>query len=636
MASTFRNQLLAFALLQLACGHAFALQAMSEDDMSSVVGQDGLYLDFQSNTLTADTIRWDVDSAEAVLAGSNAYLDLDTVTLTGVGADGTGTGAAFNITTQLDVATRAGEPYLRMETDWSRMRFRADSIHHENQVGNSLGGFAFDSSGEVVLANRGGLFATGVTDTEFTMTVNDGIAWYRQSNSEFVFDNINVDLGFTSGTVRIDTDDGIVISTPSFNYDILFDVGFRENPGTAYQTSGALPIFRYGWEGALTDFELKINGGGVWYGGDLNNRSEGLNLSVRNNYSADFAWIIGDAGGNETQLKFTDWVNLPGAAYAFDIPNLTLDVINAGQHPGGLTYLGDSYDIVPEDNAIAAILRDVKFLAYNTRVTLIDNPFPTRDYGWSLIYTLGDLDANIFLYPGGDGVSEGIKFDALLAVQSPANWNANTHFMIADSDAGVGIGFVNTDFLVSIDNAYLELVTDGGNGTCGDCGLRLNATSASSDFRWKLEALFGGGELADLSDPVQLSELRLDLHADTLDLLLSPPEAGETKIRFDWEALLINDSFISLSEPSRSDVDFRLGQISGNLAARNGVIDLRSGNETADNLPRLVFEQDLQFGITAGNAPLRIDAVALGSTSIGKIAIPGGQMTGIFALKEQL
>ena len=627
---------IALLLLALQPGAALALQAMSETDMSAVTGQDGLSAVLSSSSITAATMRLDVDSAEAVLAGSNAYLDFDNVTLTGVGADGVGPGAAFTLTTGLDAGANAsGDPYLALDAAWSRSRFQVGAVHHENQTTNSIGSFAFDSSGSLSLFNQGILNGAAANNANLRLNITDGIWWYRQSGSEFVWDNMNIDVGFDGGTLEADAS-GIKLSAARFDYNILFDVGFRENPGTAFQTAGALPILRYGWEGGLTDFELSINGGGVWYGGDINNRSEGINISFRNNYDTDFAWIIGDAGGNETQLKFTDWVNLPGAASALNVPNLTLDVINANQGPGAINYLGTNYNIAPENNALAVILRDVSFLSYNTRVTLIDNPFPTRDYGWALIYTLGDLDANIYLYPGGLSSSEGIKFDALVALQSPGAWNANSHFLIADSDAGVGIGFVNTDFLVSIDNAYLELVTDGGNGTCGNCGLRLNATAANSDFRWELQALFGGGTIADLSDPVKISDLDLVLHADTLDLLFSPPEAGDTRIRFDWSARLVNDSYISLSEPSRPDVDFRLGAISGDIAARNGVIDLRSGNETADNLPRLVFEQDLQFGITAGTAPLRIDDLSLGSNNIGALAIPGGQWRGVFALKEQL
>lgn len=613
---------------------ARAMEAMSESDMSEVTGRDGLYVAFSSQTVTADTIRLDVDSDNAVLAASNAYVDFDGVTLTGIGLDGTGPGAAFTVATEMDVGANGADPYLALESTWSRMRFQVDAVHHENQPGNSIGSFAFDSSGTINLANQG-IINTNSNDATFRVDINDGIWWYRQSGNEFVWDNMNIDIGFDGGTISANNT-GVTLSAPRFDWNVLFDVGFRESPGTAFQTAGALPILRYGWAGGLTDFELRIGGGGVWYGGDLNNRSEGLNLSIRNNFDTDFAWIIGDAGGNATQLQFTDWVNLPGAAYALEIPNLTLDVINAVQGPGAINYLGTNYNIAPEDNALAVIMRDVSFLAYNTRVTLIDNPFPTRDYGWSLIYTLGDLDANLYLYPGGASSAEGLKFDALIALQSPGAWNENSHFLIADSDSGVGIGFVNTDFLVSIDDAYVELVADGGNGTCGNCGLRLNATTPTSDFRWRLQALFGGGTINDLSDPVKLADLSLDFHADTLDLLFSPPESGDTAIRFEWQARLLNDSFISLAEPSRPDVDFRLGQIRGDIAARNGVIDLRSGNETADNQPRLVFEQDLQFGITAGTAPLRIDNLALGSNTIGSLAIPGGQWRGVFALKEQL
>ena len=190
---TGKRALLAWAL-GLAGPAAHGLQAMSEADMSSVSGRDGLSAVLSSQTINLQTMRLDVDSAESVLAGSNAYMDLDNVQVTGVGADGAGTGSAFSITTGLDAGVNGtDQPYLALDADWTRTRFQVGAVHHENQTGNSIGSFAFDSSGSITLVNQG-ILNDAVTDAMLDVVINDGIWWYRQSGNEFVWDNMQIDV----------------------------------------------------------------------------------------------------------------------------------------------------------------------------------------------------------------------------------------------------------------------------------------------------------------------------------------------------------------------------------------------------------------------------------------------------------
>lgn len=631
--------------LLLAAGPGQALEAMADREMAAVSGRDGLTVGFSSNNVTANRVSLSADDATV----QSARLDLEGMRITGVGLDGASPGSNFSINSDIDVSGGA-TPALSVDSSWSRTRTRFDALRHSTSATSSYGALALDQSGSFSLVNTGGLFNSSGA-AEARLILNNGEIYYRQRNNELIMDNLEVDVGFSNGTLGIDASDGIVLETPRLDWNLLWDIGFRPEgaPGTPFQTAGNQPMLRYGWSGGLTDARISIASGGVWQGGNPNNRTEGLNLSWRNNFAPDFKWIFGDPGANQAVVQFGSWVKLPGAAFAMKVPNLTLDTINAGQGPGPITYQGINHDVPADAGGMAVILRDVSFLAYNTDVLLKDPPNADQLFNWGLVYTLGRLDANIYLYPEARSGSEGVRIDAQVGLQDGPGgaWNENSHFMLADTDTSLAIGFVNTEFLVTIDDAYFTLVDSADAGSRGLNGIRLESTN---NVQWQLEALFGGGDLTDLSNPVQLADLDLNLHAQEIDLIFSPPPVGESYIGFDWQLLLNGsydsaggaddptaaDSFIALSEPSRPAVQLKLGQIGGSLAARNGKIDLRSGTESADGYPRLAFEQDLQFGLTAGAEPLIINDVSLGSNRVGSIAIPGGQWRGVFALKEQL
>jgi hypothetical protein len=143
--------------------------------------------------------------------------------------------------------------------------------------------------------------------------------------------------------------------------------------------------------------------------------------------------------------------------------------------------------------------------------------------------------------------------------------------------------------------------------------------------------------LNDLSEPVKFADISLVLEAETLDLrLIPPPSASETYLGFEYDMRLTDTSKITIAEPSRPDVRFTIGGISGDVGARNGRIQLVSGQDTSDGQPRLKFEQDLVFGLTAGTQPLLIQEFAIGPRFIGEMAIPGGRWRGELALKEQI
>lgn len=628
-----------------------AMSSLSEDEMSTVSGQDGILVSIGTNTQTATRLRLDVDNPNASYPGYNSYLDLEGVTLTGVNATGTSTGLATSLTAQFDAGadSQTSLPTLSLDADWTRTRFRVDAIRHQSQPTRSYGATVFDASGSLDILGPGGLFNSAGTNAYVRLQLNDAEWYYRQNSNEFIWDNLNADVGYTGGTLGI-TSSGVVMTTSRFNWNVLWDIGFRSNPGVAFSSAtGVVPFLRYGWSGGLTTIQATISGGGVWVGAPTS-RTEGLNISWRADADTDFQWIIGDAGGAPAMLYFTDWVNMPGASAGLIIPNLTLDVVNAGQGAGSFLYKGvnTSAALEPDAGGLAVVMRDTSFLTYNTKVRVVDTTI-ARDqvYDWGLVYTLGDVDLNLYAYPGGKAAvnpNEGLRFDLALGVQSPSTWNRNTHFIIADTDvaSNVGVGFLNTNFLITINDGYLTLLPT---------GAELETTT---DFRWQLDGQFGGGPMSDLSSPIRMFDLGLDLHASQINVLFTPPVCSPVcgkYMGFQWDARLYQsnasdpstaDSFISIAEPSRSTVKLVLGQIGGDIQARNGVIDLEAGTDTPDLDTRLTFEQDLRFGMSATNAgffgtnrPLIINNVAIGSAKIGSLAIPGGNWYGALSLKQQ-
>lgn len=627
------SQRIRWALLCcLVPGQVIALTAMNDNELADVKGQAGLSLSTDLQNLSADQINMQFDQGQVhpTYGDLSAAIQMGAVRLSGVDAATDVAGGNIVSTTTVDSAYNgtSGSAAMQIETSWNRTRLRMDSLGLAATPGESLGGFVLDTEGSFTLTGASGLFASA-RDAAARLVITDGQWHYRQNSNEFIADNLSMDVGFDQGGINLNSQ-GLVFDVPVMDWNIQFDMGYRDNPATAYSSADSQFYLRFGWAGTLENFQAEIKPGGVWYDGNTNDRSQGLNLSFRTNYGADFDWIVGSAAGDEVTLFFGDWTNLPNANFAMNAPNITLDAVNAGQEPPGFLYKNVLETTPATSPAFAVAIRDLSFLAYNRDVEVIDPSaagFP-KTYEWGLIYTLGDLDANILLYPDGGGAGDGFLFDASLAVQSPGEWYENSHFMIADTGVDTGIGFINTNFLVDIDQARFEM-TSGAKG-----GLLL---STASGARWQLDAQLGGGNLTDLSEPVRIVDISLNLDANNIDLLFTPPPDNTVSyLGFEWDMNLASTSYLALAEPSRPDVRFLIGDISGDVSAKNGRIEIVAGANTADGNPHLRFEQDLQFGLTAGTQEVLIEDFSIGDNNIGSMVIPGGNWYGALDLKPQL
>ncbi|MFN3586104.1 MAG: hypothetical protein ACK4UT_01255 [Moraxellaceae bacterium] len=414
-----------------------------------------------------------------------------------------------------------------------------------------------------------------------------------------------------------------------------------------------------------------------------NPRSEGINLLSQWDFDSDFAWVIGQvAGSNETQARFSQWrkmATLPASTPMLTMP-VTLDVVQNGTGPQGLclgggftsgmptqgacTSAGGSWiagGVPASQAAMAALIRDGRLHAYSQKIDIIDpassNPYST--YDWGVVYTMGKLDADVYFYPEGrnQGVavttnSTGLKADMTIGIQSPGfwqranssnpvtraqagtNWATNTHLMLADTAVGgdstqqYALGFVNADVLWSARNLYLRVVGSDSGYPQIPGGLWLQTDTGA---RYQLRGLFGGGNLLDLSNPVGISLMDINISTTRFIFALHPDVliAGDAPIGFSGLLDLDGSSYLSIGEVGSPQSAYRFNNLSGRIGWRNGRADLVSGQNSADGLPRFTLKNELLFGQTAnfgsgGGNPV-VTGVGFGTESFGRMAIPAGR-----------
>lgn len=676
-----------WAAVLLAPSSTLALQSMSDEDMSAVAGRDGLAVSFSSSQITADEINYIPDEGNAL----ESELSLQGVTISSVDLGGTNVGVGdFTISGTLDAAAVAGEGAASVNMTWDRIRTRIDDIRHGTDAVNTLGTMVLDSSGSFELTSNEGWLNQTRSDSRLYLAINDADLYYRQGaagSPEMLLSNTDFLWDMTSGKVGVDSE-GLIIEGDA-NFNLTFDLRYEEAPVTAFTNDANDPHgLRFGWTGGLQDTQIRLRAGGLWQESSLSgsapnqvfnqsDKSEGLYLSMRWDYQPTFRWVIGESDGTKTSLEFGNWTKLPDDAdpdvdYGFDFPLVAMDMINAGEGPGGIcwganwsgpstscTPKGGQYiDVAPENNALALVTRDGQLRAYSTEVNVLD-PLLTDTYQWGLIYTWGDIDANIFIYPGGDGTATGMKMDLLIANQTydtedfdndgnlleyGEDWSNGTHFLIADTDENQAIGFLNSSFLMAANDVFFSLET-GAQG-----GIQLTTNQA----RLAMNGLFGGGTIPDNSERLSIARWKIDLEMDNLEFAIYPESVGTDYLGFRGYLNLINGntagfsgntagdvtddgSFISLAEPSRPDTDFRLADMRGTLEIRNGKVDLVSEGETpAGRPPELVIAQEMLIGQSAtGGSALIANRVELGNKDIGSIVIPGGQWYSELTLSPQ-
>lgn len=721
----YRRLLLVLTLAPAA--PAAALEALDEAALAAVQARDGITLEIRKDTpVTAGSLTWLTDNNDSFAATcTGGVVNRQACTLV-VPSLGGVANAPLRVTFALDAGTDSTLPYLRAALDWQPLLLTLSRLTPLNPTvdysARSLGQFGLYSQGHLHLSNMGGLLNGSGNLATLDLALSGDLV-YRQGNAgqpELSFGNLQFSNYFSNGAAgghaasqgRLSIDaQGLLVSAPFSRTDLTFDLMFKAAP-TDFDTTGRSPMIRLGWTGGLVNPRLRVAAGGVGYGTyatgaqtfyDLGGafgggaRSEGLNVQASWDFDTDFAWVIGQAGGNGTSARMTNWrrmATVPTSTPMLNMP-ITLDVLQNGTGPAGLCFgggFGSGSPVaatctaaggrwiaggVPTGKAaFAALIRDGHLLAYSQQTEVRDptSAAAAQVYDWSLLYTFGKLDADILLYPEGraPGVTPGatptgLKADITLTAQSPgywskansssaaerasagAGWATNTHFMVANTRVGgvagqqYGVGLVNADLLWSVRDLYFRLVNSDSGYPLMPGGLWLQTdTSAVYQFR----GLLGGGNLLDLSAPTQVALLDLRLSTNRFIFALSPKAAvaGDAPIGFSGLLDLDGGAYLSLGEVSSPASTFRLYDLSGRIGWANGTVNLVSGQNSADGLPQLAISNDLLFGASAnfldpgaavpvGGGAPLLGKVGFGSENFGRFVLPAGTWHSDVSLK---
>lgn len=741
------NKMRRFSLLATSlfvASSASAIQSLTDGDLSGVTAQDGVTIELEVPSVAISSVVQCFDSTNqcsSISASGSGFddskLTMANLAINKIGMDGAAAAGNFLATTTIDAFVGpTGLPGMALSTTWNRARVKLEQ-QLTNTAGTAqvnMGTFALDSSGKFDLIGSGGLLNTGSNLSRLLLQLDDADLFVRNGTAanapEAVMHGADFKWSMPQGIVGVDSQGILLQGDVDFNltFDLLYD-GAGASP---FQVTAAdIPILHYGWTGGLQNAVVRVGGGGSWVNTSvtgsaeqqLYNRSaktQGINLSLAWDYKPDFYWVVGKVDptpltpGDVESLRFGNWVKLPTTTQpanqpvserAFDFPLISIDMLRAGRGPGGLcwganwegpklacehsSHGGRFIEVAPEDNAMGVVIRDGFLRAYSTDVRILDPNSPIvshrdRTMGWALIYTMGNIDANIYLRPDERAGKTGMKADVVAMSQTfdvddgdndgkrfeqGANWGYGTHFMIGDTQSNLGIGLINSSFLLAADNLFINMLPSG--ISIGDSDLLSASPQLASPVRFAFNGRLGGGHIPSLGNPgtnqqVNISDIRLNLEFDRFHFMMKPPPSGQTYLGFeatmrftdldianfsDTDTVDLADpgSFIMLSEPGRPDASVRFASINGWMAARNGRLQLVPETTTAP--AQLVMENDLLVGRSVkneANAELVIGRVEFSQTApvnqprdnftfnnVGSIVIPGGQWYSRIALQPK-
>ncbi|MDX1803571.1 MAG: hypothetical protein R3292_05780 [Alcanivorax sp.] len=527
----------------------------------------------------------------------------------------------------------------------------------------------------------------------------------------------------------------------------------KQSGGEEFQvTSADRGLMHFGWLGSVKNAELKWTTDGIWsgatdYADTAATTTRGLRLSTQWDFvsasdaaslgdpNKEFRWRLGEtadvASADQSQMNFelgdwTMWGNRTAAKpAALYVPMVSLDVIN-GQGEGAPALCwgeatatcggGQLVDVQPgyisgiyndgttslaansgDAGAIALIMRDAQLQAYSQKVTLLETDaggtVSSRKFNWGLIYSLANVNANIYLYPGGSGsagsINNGVIADIALSSQTLAddgsnqqgfNWDHGTHLMIADTDAQMGIGFMSSSFLLAANDTRIWVKNQTGADYYSG-GLDFFSPQA----RFNYSATFGGGLLPDnaaynpgsTTVPQTVNGALLDINLEGMvNLRLSPSDPNESNnpnnarnfLAYSGALRLGNNSgtpnfdgatstsgygtYLSIAEPSQPSSAIRLANITGDIAFTNGMVDIvGTGEQAGSPEPKMVIANDIQIGYAAkgrldeavagtnvslGAAqPLEINQIMLGDATLGSMIIPSARIHSSITLEPQ-
>lgn len=610
MTITIKPSLLALSISLLSY-NAYALEAISDEVMGDITGQDGISFHATADRIDMDRLFWREEGKEMQLR--NLRIDnLDATLTADVGADS-------------DLAS--ANPALAWSLTVQPMLLSVGSIglcNANTACTNTFGEMAIETTTPSTFSafNTNGLFDGNTSNGRFRFNISKANIYFGQTfggvRNLAILKDFTLN-GSVNGKFTIDAVEGLrTQGTLSLNrnaatrtHGLQFDIAHRANLPTGFSTVGAKDVVRFGISGNILNLDLKMKADNSLATGVANSQGVKLGFSGsldRNNFQME-------VGRSDTySMIFRNWVDFAnGAAVTPSNPKFTFgdvyfNILPAtGTLPNFTTGYGAGFGSIGGNSADAfsIAVRGLNFQAYPKTLTFQNNTtFVQNSQNWSLISAVHNLDANVLLYPDGHpnvGVTpkRGIGFDIKMATTGrDVTGKEGTHFMIADPTAGSYIGMRNVNAHIQLNQGQFYLVD---TATDGIDGVKLTSKDMRFDLSGELAVgrLPNGSSVTTIRDDDELFGLRIRMEGELGIVFAPPPQggylpiiavpllnipvglgiSGEIKLvdpNSTWHNTLANSvlpdpnglrNSLVISEPS-DGTELQLADISGTLAIR--------------------------------------------------------------------
>lgn len=673
---------------------ALAMQPLSDDSMSSVIGQDGIEITSTMDAASIGRIKWEDET--------NRELQLNTVNITPAQGNST---VSTTVALELGSDTN-GVPGLKADITLSAMTFDVGDIAIDDVSAaggvSSLGKLTFKTTRDTVVkvATTNGLFnKQGAVDLEMKLDGADIYLTDSQNGhanfNQVILSDTRFDVKVT-GSLYVDDTKGLVLDADKVilrndgsRAGMQFEVMHKGNVSNAndvstYSTAGARGLIRIGVSGELDNVDVNVRGTNAT-GATLGDAtlsvlgSKGIAIRVDGEFanaatsSNPLSFDLSEAGANGYGLRFSDLrsFNPNNAKARFSLGNTYVSLLNvnsiglpttklnqaANTQINGL-YLakqmaenGDYTQSLPSVERLALMIRGLElqgvpqkteFILNSNAANTVTAPTNTADQ-WSLAPMVYNLNANATITNAGSGTinkaSDGtaVQFDNRLGVSLgmstdglSADGLKTTSFLLLDTTKKSYVGLRNIDSLLTAE---------------GQLGIDSNAILLNfGNFNLALTAELAAGVLPDAANLTRfqsqadtLFALRARLKADYLNVDLIPGQTSNNFLGFAADLKLSSDakSFVHIVDTVDSTT-IGLDSLTGRARITDGKVDVLSDGVNFSSTVQINPDNRVDEVFRVGDINF-YPATAAGTLSapqrLGEMVMTGGRLESSLTIK---
>jgi len=682
-----RPSLLAVCI-SLCSYNASALEALTDESLSDLTGQDGISFNSAASNIALQRLFWREDGKELQLRNLNIANHDTTVTLD-LGADSDLSSAtpavAINITAQpflltigsigicnsgATCTTTFGEMALETTTTSTFTYFNTNGLFDDT---TSNARFRFNvRNANLYFAQTYDVDGAGATPAVRNLAILKNLTFNGSINGKFAIDAGGL---HTRGTLALNR------SGAGSNVNGLqFDIAHKANVASGFTTTGSNSIMRFGMSGNILNYDWRMVPDNSLATTVANTQGVKMTMSGvldRNTFQLE----LGHPSGYS--VIFRDWVDFAnGAAVSpsnadFTLGSLYFNLIpSTGTLPNFTTGYGAGFGQVGgvAADAFGIAVRGLNFQAYPRSLIFQNNTsFVETTQNWSLITALYNVDANLLMFPDGHPslaalARRGIGFNLKMATTGrDGTGKEGTHILIADPTAATYVGWRNINSQITLGQSQL-FIADA--ATDGVDGLKFTSNNMVFDLsgEFAVGRLPNGSSVTTIANNDELFGLRVRM-AGSMALAFSPPPTGVANGYLGVSGQLnlnggaLNNSIV-ITEPT-DGTELQFGNISGIIDLKpehikqgefadrpsiigHGAADYTDASRIEISNNTVTFATALEFGkgtlatdvVRIGDLDLGIDADSNPATAavqyrLGEIVIPGGRLYTQINIKPQ-